>query len=139
MRRTLSLATLAFVFASVSASACGDAATEPLRLDGTYQLARVNGVATPAPLPGGVDGAPARVTGGSVTLEPTGLWRAEVRVLVGPDGSGVTATDVHAGRWTVSRDTVRLRDEIDGVTFVAVARGARLSAVVEGATFDFDR
>jgi hypothetical protein len=134
MRRTLALSV-----ALLAATACGDATTEPLRVDGTYQLTRVNGVATPAPLPGGVDGTAARVTGGFVTLEPTGVWRAEVRLVVGPDGAGVTVSDLHAGRYTVSRDTVRLRDDVEGGTFVAVARGARLSATVESVVFDFDR
>ena len=36
------------------------------------------------------------------------MLRAEVSVLVGPVGSGVTWCDLLAGRWTVRRDSVRL-------------------------------
>ena len=134
MRRTLALALLA--------AACGDsptAPTAPAPVTGIYRLARVNGVATPAPIPGGLDGNPARATEGTVTLDGAGRWDARVAFAIEVSGAAVPVSRTFQGSYTVSRDTVRLRDGVDGELIVAVVRGARLSAVVDGATFDFDR
>jgi hypothetical protein len=132
MRRSLVLALLVAV-------ACGERTTEPVAVAGTYRLSRVDGLLTPAPLPGGVDGAAARVSGGTATLEADGRWRAEVRIDVDANGAAVSVNQLFAGTYTVSRDTVRLRDASDGALFIAVVRGARLTATVDGTTFDFDR
>ena len=131
MRRLLALALLA--------AACGDSPTAPDPIAGTYRLARVNGVATPAPIPGGLDGNPARATSGTVTLDDAGRWNARVGFAIEVGGAAVPVSRTFSGSYTVSRDTVRLRDGVDGELIVAVVRGARLTANVDGSTYDFDR
>lgn len=143
MRRTLALLSLTFASLCaclVAATACGDGTTAPAAsVAGSYRLARVNGAALPMQIPGGLDGNPARITGGSAILDEAKRWSAQVTFAIDAAGATVPLTRTFSGIYTVSRDTVRLRDAVDGEVIVAVVRGARLSANVDGETFDFDR
>src|SRR5690349_20690926 len=133
-RRSLAAACLL-----AAALGCGESATEPVTVTGTYHLTRVDGIPGPARIPGGVDGAPARLTAGTVSLRDAGVWSAEIVLLVVRQDGPATLSSRMGGTYSVSRDTVRLRDAIDGSVVVGVVRSSRLTVASNGLVLDFDR
>ena len=119
--------------------ACADA-TAPTSPDevGTYRLAHVNGSVLPAPFP--ISGGPRlTATGGALVLTDAKQWNAEV-TLVGSGGIADTPTNqISRGTYTRSRDTLFFRSASDGTIVAAALSGARIIAVFDGITLDFDR
>ena len=119
------------------AAGCSDA-TAPSPV-GSYQLTQVAGVALPAPLPVGVNGAPATVTSGTLSIRDRNEWVAEIGISVLVQGSAIPNNQIMSGTYRVSRDTVYFTDPSDNSVTPAVRAGNRLTVEVEGVSLVFDR
>jgi hypothetical protein len=135
MFRKLSLATIVLV------ASCGETPSEPT-LSGIYDLVAVEGAPLPAALPGGVDGVPATATSGTASLASDHSVLADLRLTLQNETSPIKTSYTLSGTYTVGRDTVYMKDTASGHIVLAVisgSDGSRLTAMVEGLRFAFDR
>jgi hypothetical protein len=132
MFRKLMLATI------VLAAACGESPTEPA-LSGIYDMVAVEGVSLPAAIPGGIDGVPATVTGGSVALGSDHTVSADLHVTLQSGSSASETVFTLSGTYSIGSDTVYMHDATTGQVVPAVISGSRLTARLEGLAFAFDR
>jgi hypothetical protein len=117
--------------------ACSDA-TDPVRVEGTWSLDTVNGLALPFTLPeSGVDKL--ELTGEVITLVPPGSLTIVTMFRV-TDGSNVFSESVpDGGTYTVSGSAVTLTWDSDGSTSTATVTGNTMTLQDIGLTFVYRR
>jgi hypothetical protein len=128
---------IALVFSALLVLGC-DSPVQPITVVGSYDLARIDAKPIPATFTD-TDGTILTITSGFLILREDKSWEAEVNAVAKISRADVLKSFRETGTYSVSHDTISLRDGPSGATTPALFRVNLVTATRDGRRFEFER